>query len=93
MSNTKTPRAVLKLDVPTEIKERLETVSRETGFSMTLIVTMLVKYYLTTLDIEHEVRRTLVEVANKKKLQLRLSKHQQRVIADVQESTFTKDLI
>ena len=94
MSNQKTERVQLKLDVPREVKDKLEDMSAKTGFSMTLIMTMLVRYYLNSpIDIEHDVRRTLVQVAEQKKKELKLSPRQKRIIEHVAETTFTDGLV
>ena len=95
MSNTnQTKRVQLKFDVPVEVKERFQQVSAETGFSMTQILCMLAKYYLSTLDVEHDVRRMLRQVTSAKKEELKLSKRQKRIIENANVSDkFTKDLI
>lgn len=94
MSNQKTERVQLKLDVPREVKDKLEDMSAKTGFPMTLIMTMLVRYYLNSpIDIEHDVRRTLVQVAEQKKKELKLSPRQKRIIQDVADTNFTADLL
>lgn len=97
MSNTKTalPRSVIKVDVPRRTKDKLEEVAKTTGFSMTLIITMLVEYYLgTPLDVEHDVRRTLVRIAEENKQTLRLTERQKKVIANVAgDDGFTNELL
>lgn len=97
MSNTKTApkRAVIKVDVPQRIKDKLEDVCIKTGFSMTLVVQMLVDFYLgTPLDVEADVRRALVKVAEENKQRLRLTERQKKVIANVaSKDGFTDDLL
>lgn len=92
MSNKKPERVQVKFEVPIEVRDRMQEVSDQTGFSQALIFQMLVKYYLVSpLDVEHDVRRTLAAIAKKNEKVLRLSKRQKEVIADV--TKFTDDLI
>lgn len=94
MSNKKEERAQMKFDVPQDVRARVQEVSEQTGFNMTTIFCMLVRYYLVSpLDVEHDVRRMLVEVAKKNEKQLRLSKRQKEVIDDVAKTLFTDELI
>lgn len=92
MSNKKAERVQIKFEVPVEVRDRMQEVADQTGFSQALIFQMLVKYYLVSpLDVEHDVRRTLAAIAKKNERTLRLSKRQKEVIADV--TKFTDDLI
>lgn len=92
MSNKKARRVQLKLDVTQETKDKLTEASVKTGLSMTLIVQTLIKYYLTPLDIEHDVRRSLAEFSKKNTTELKLSKRQKRILENATEDSLVTHL-
>jgi hypothetical protein len=94
MSNTKTAKVQIKLEATVEIRDKLREISEKTGYSQSLIMTMLIRYYLVSpLDVEHDVRRVLVEIAKKNGNKLRLSERQKKVIKDVTDNLVTDNLI
>lgn len=94
MSNTKTAKVQIKLEATAEIRDKLREISEKTGYSQSLIMTMLIRYYLVSpLDVEHDVRRVLVEIAKKNGNKLRLSERQKKVIKDVTDNLVTDNLI
>lgn len=95
VSNKRIERVQFKIDLPIETRDKLKEASLATGHSMALIVTMLVKYHLSSIDMEANIRKSLAEYARKNKQELKLSKRQQRIIEDGSPDRhyFTKDLI
>lgn len=93
VSRSKTERIQLKLDVKPETREALRKAASETGYSMSTIFELLVKYQLVGLHIEEAVRRNLLEFSRRNKEKLNLSKRQKKVIEDVVRDEFTKDLL
>lgn len=90
----KEPKVQLKVDVPAETKARLSKVADETGFSMGQIVTMLVKYYVNSMDVEHDMRKLLAEATTKWQQDLKLSPRQKKLLREnIVHDKFTKDLL
>lgn len=94
MSNKKSDKVGMRFDFPPDVAEKLKEVSEGTNFPMNLIIVMLVRYYLKSpLDIEHDVRRMLANLAKKNHNVLRLSPRQKKVIADATADIISDELI
>lgn len=93
MSNQKTERVQLKLNVPVSVKNRLKKASDETGYSMVVIFCHLVENNLTTLDINHDIRRALARIAKDNPSDLKLTAKQKRAIAHATGAELTKHLL
>ena len=93
MSNQKIERVQLKLNVPLSVKDRLQKASHETGYSMVKIITFLVENNLTTLDLNHDIRRALAKVAKNNTSDLKLTAKQKKAIAHATGEELTKHLI
>lgn len=80
MSNKK-EKVQVKFEVPVRIKDKLDEMYEQTGFSRTTIFCMLVDFYLTSpLDVEHDVRRALDKLVKQNTNELKLTPRQKRVI-------------
>lgn len=93
MSNKKIERVQLKFNVPVSVKDRLHKASVESGYSMVRIITFLVENNLSTMDLNHDMRRALAKIAKKNTHDIRFSPRQKKVIQDVVQHELTKDLI
>ncbi len=94
MSNRKTDTVSMRIDIPRELYNKVVAAASELSMPMTSIIQMLVRYHLSSLDLEHNTRAALKAIAIKNKQELKLSARQKRIIENVAvDDGFTNDLL